>query len=217
MGGVEVLASAWVATAEVSAVVAIVAAVVGAAVTAYGVWERRRAFGLEQTALREQAEQYSRDLTEQRSRLAATIATEFLLEHFRARLTSYGPVFRSLGAVAQTGDGRVVVGGVLLGRAPDAYARMQEESRELIGQLARELFDHLYGEAGLLMNQETRDLVADARFACIDFLSVEGDPTAPAAGLVTAFYDARRGLRQDLQLFDSTRAQDLRRLLEQLA
>jgi hypothetical protein len=111
---------------------------------------------------------------------------EFLIEQYRHRLSTYSQVLRSL----------VVISDVSLGDDDDRYEPLLAKP-ESLRSATTELYEHLYGEAGLLMTMETRNWIHVARQEALRFLS---GPATPEAGdrLVNAFYWARRALRSDL-------------------
>jgi hypothetical protein len=64
-------------------------------------------------------------------------------------------------------------------------------------ETANELLKHLYGEAGLVMSMETRNLLHGARTACLQFR-----PGYSEELLIDRFFYARRQLRLDIQITD---------------
>jgi hypothetical protein len=114
---------------------------------------------------------------------------EFLMERYRQRLQVYAPVMRSLGAVT---DAEVMQADadlhVLL--APDLLRRAAVELRE-----------HLFGDAGLVMDKETRDWIYAARFEALSYLAGRTDDEDKVR-LAEAFNQARRAVRRDLGMID---------------
>jgi hypothetical protein len=111
---------------------------------------------------------------------------QFLHDLVIRRVEAYPALLRTLAAVRDIPDDR------------DHLAAVRGHPERLL-QTADELFDHLYGEAGLVMSMSTRNCLHAARMACLRFqtggVSLEF--------LVARFFDARRELRQDIQIGDS--------------
>jgi hypothetical protein len=189
---------------QTSAAVALVSAAIAVVVTVLGVFERRRAFAAQQSELQAQAKRWRAEIEEERRRQEALLRKDFLLEQYRYRLTSYGAVLRTLGAVS---DVRV---------DPDAdrYQALHQ-NKDFLRSTADALYAHLYGEPGLLMTMHTRNFLHDARRECLAFLRGDGDSRA-GDGLVEAFYCARRYLRADLELLDDRTPENLDKLVDRL-
>jgi len=134
------------------------------------------------------------------------IRKEFLLEQYRFRIAAYGGVLRTLGAVS---DVTIASGG-----GPSKYKELHA-NRELFLSTASALYEHLYGEAGLLMTMDTRNVLHDARRKCVAFLNSDGD-RKHGDELVDAFFYARRYLRADLELVDDRTPENLQKLVDKL-
>jgi hypothetical protein len=98
---------------------------------------------------------------------------------------------------------------------PDPY-RVLREDPDRLSNTAAALFDHLYGNAGLLMTMPTRNVVHHARLACASFLASRGSQE-DGAELVDAFFLARRYIRADLELLDDRTPDNLQQLVDTLA
>jgi hypothetical protein len=189
---------------QTSAAVALVSAAIAVVVTVLGVFERRRAFAAQQSELQAQAKRWRTEIEEERRRQEALLRKDFLLEQYRYRLTSYGAVLRTLGAVSD----------VRLDPDPGRYQALHQ-NKDLLRSTADALYAHLYGEPGLLMTMRTRNFLHDARRECLAVLRGDGDSRA-GDGLVSAFYDARRYLRADLELMDDRTPENLDKLVHRL-
>lgn len=177
-----------------AAIIAAVSAAVSVVVVLSGIWERHRAFEAQKEALKEEA-----------ARWRADFQKDFQLELYRNRLASYAGVLKTLGAVPDV---------ALPGRR-DLY-RTLDENRELLTSTAEALYDHLYGEPGLLMTMQTRNVLHSARRQIYSFLDSDGSEKH-GRDLVSAFFDARRYLRADLELLDDRSSRRLRDLVDELA
>jgi len=206
---------------QASAVVALISAVVAVGVMVLGIYERKRAATDQKKEFDRKANQWQKDFlhkTEQsqrdferqveqwraqfraeRSRAEVSLRQEVYLEQFRARLASYSDVFRILGFVSDVGF--------------DPRALHQNEQG--LQATADALFDHLYGQAGLLMQWDTRNRVHAARVKCLAFLESSGD-LPEGRQLVRAFFDARRYVRADLEMWDNRTSENLERLVARL-
>lgn len=76
-----------------------------------------------------------------------------------------------------------------------------EEDRTQLFSVAEQLLGHLYGEAGLLMEYDTRNALFEAWKACHLF----AEDKVTLRQLVGYFYLARRWVRADLQMEDIVR------------
>ncbi len=205
-----------------SAAIALAGAVVAVLATLYGMWDRQRTFQIQRTELADARERWSTDFRAkqqdldaaakrwqdafqaERAREQVSLITQFHLEQYRRRLSSYPPVMKTLGAVSD----------VLYAPGPDTYRVLRQDQEHLL-TTAHQIYDHLYGEAGLLMTMTTRNYVHTARAECLAFIDDGGSDEA-GDRLVNAFYFARRYLRADLELLDDRSPQTLDRLVEQL-
>jgi hypothetical protein len=132
------------------------------------------------------------------------IKRDFLIENYRRRVTPYTDIWRILGAVSDVSLGDADRYEALLadpGRLRDATTRLEE---------------HLYGEAGLLMDWNTRNRIHEARLEAMNFLSGSAGPDA-GDRLVNAFYRARRALRNDLGIVDGKEPENIEKLTEPLS
>jgi hypothetical protein len=129
---------------------------------------------------------------------------EFLVERYRHRLNAYPPVMRSLGAVSDA---------ELMEDDPDLDVLLAPDR---LHSAADELREHLYGEAGLLMDKETRDWIWTARFRALQYES--GSRTAEdRANLAEAFNQSRRAIRRDLGMIDDVAPTTVGSLAERLS
>lgn len=190
---------------QVSAIVAVVSAIVAVLVMVFGFYERRRAFDAQQEELKRQSEQWKDDFEARTRRDEVLLRKEFLLEHFRLRVSKYGPVLRTLGAVSD----------VELRRRPES-ARELQQNRKFLTSTADSIRDHLYGEAGLLMTMTTRNALHVARAECLTFRDAAGMSTE-VGSLADAFFYARRYLRADLELLDDRTPENLEKLAQELS
>jgi hypothetical protein len=179
--------------AQGSAVVAIVSAVVAVIVSILGVYERRRAFQLQKAELAGQARHWREEFRQ-----------DFWLEQYRYRQSAYGEVLETLGAVPD----------VMLETGPDKYKTLHG-NKELLRSTAEALHGHLYGKAGLLMTMPTRNSLHSAWQECLLFLKGNADELAGDI-LVDVFFQARRYLRADLDLWDNRTPENLRSLVKKL-
>ena len=182
---------------QASAVVALVSAAVAVVVTVLGVFERNRAFN-------SQTKQWRAEFAAERSRQEVQLRKDFHLEQYRYRLAAYRDVLKTLGAVSD----------VEFSRSPDKYEELHQ-NKELLLSTASALYDHLYGEAGLLMTMPTRNSLHSARLECLAFLKGPGDEQAGGI-LVEVFFRARRYLRADLELTDNRTPENLEKLVQRL-
>jgi hypothetical protein len=189
---------------QTSAALAVVSAGVAVVVTVLGVLERRRAFAAQQADLQRHAERWEAEFAAERSRQDVQLRKDFLLEQYRYRLASYRDVLRTLGAVSD----------VMFDRSSNMYEALYQ-NKELLRATANALYDHLYGEPGLLMTMPTRNTLHSARRECLAFLEGNGDLEA-GDRLVNAFFYARRYLRADLELTDDRTAENLEKLARRL-
>lgn len=189
---------------QVSVVIAVVSAVVAIVATVLGIVERRRTFLAQQAELKRQAEHWQREFASEGRRQEVALRTQFHLEQYRHRLSSYSAVMRTLGAVISVG----------VEAAPDRH-EVLPQSKELLQSTADALYEHLYSEAGLLMTLGTRDRLHSARLACLHSLQENGSNEA-ADDLIDAFYIARRYLRADLELLDDRSPENLEKLTNRL-
>lgn len=185
----------------VVAVVSVVSAVVAAAATIYGMVDRRRTFASQQAELKRQAERWQREFASDLRRQEVQLRTQFYLEQYRFRLSSYSRVFRTLGAVVS----------VEIDRESNRLEVLPPS--EELQSTADALYEHLYGEPGLLMTPTTRERLHGARVTCLLFL--QGQRTED--DLVDAFYNARRYLRADLEMIDDRSPENLRSLTKRMA
>jgi hypothetical protein len=206
---------------QVSAGVALLSAIVAVVVALWGLRERQRAFLAQERELQRQSEHWKNDFEAQqgelerqaqhwkddfeaaRRREQASLMKDFLLEQYRYRLAAYGAVLKTLGAVSD----------VDFAYSNDLEAMRRDQDR--LTTAADALYDHLYGEAGLLMTMPTRNVLHWARRECLTFLD---SPERQGAGnaLVKSFYLARRYIRADLDLVDDRSPEGLTDLVERL-
>jgi hypothetical protein len=113
-------------------------------------------------------------------------AIEHLGELVARRFESYAAVMKTLGAVRDVPD-------------PEGhhYEGLRQDRSSLL-TVADELIGHLYGAPGLYMRYETRTQLLRAYLACHRFQK----PKAEVDELVYQFWEARRLLREDLQISD---------------
>lgn len=110
----------------------------------------------------------------------------YLSEIVQERLKTYAPVFKILGEVRDVPDPK-----------EEHWNALKAHPEKLL-RVADDLLFHLYGQAGLLMEMDTRDSLLNAYISCHEFQKKDGDLNR----VVFSFYQARRKLRADLQLQD---------------
>jgi hypothetical protein len=167
--------------------------------------ERQSTFEAQQAELNRQADRWRREFEAERVSQQVLLRKDFLLEQYQYRLASYGAVLKTLGAVSDVVDSR----------DSDPF-RALLENPDRLSTTATALFDHLYGEAGLLMTMRTRNVLHRARQACASFLASDGSQK-DGKELVDAFFRARRYIRADLELLDDRSPENLQKQVERLA
>ena len=185
--------------------------------TLYGVYDRWQASNRQQEQFEEQRNRWTKQFEEERKRWTeefeagrrdqqVLVKRDFHLEQYRYRVAAYADVLKTLGAVSDV---------TYVQEGPEKY-RALHENRELLQSAADELYQHLYGKAGLLMTMTTRNVLHGARRACLAFAASDGDKK-DGDNLVNAFYYARRYLRADLELSDDRSPERLKDLVDQIA
>ena len=116
----------------------------------------------------------------------AELETKFLHERVVQRYKNYPEVFKILGTVRDVSDPK-----------QEHYKLLLEDKKKLL-ETAENLLVHLYGDAGLLMEWETRNALLNTYLACHFFQNNK----IKLYQLVGYFYLARRWLRADLQIED---------------
>ena len=114
------------------------------------------------------------------------------------RLRTYAPVFKTLGEVRDVPDPQ-----------QEHWNTLKKNPEKLL-RVADELLSHLYGEAGLLMEMNTRNSLLTAYYSCHKFQNNE----IKLERLVSDFYQARRKLRADLQIPDLGEETELKHIIE---
>jgi hypothetical protein len=125
------------------------------------------------------------DLVQWEKEQRTQLEVGFLQTLVEERLRCYPPVFKLLGEVRDT---------AVRGTHLDAI----EANPAQLVEVADELWDHVYGDAGLLMSMETRNGLLDVVQICRDF-----DAGEVSLGRVRLqFQMGRRLVRADLQIED---------------
>ncbi len=102
------------------------------------------------------------------------------------RIETYGPVLSLLGKVRDYDS-------------PDRkYYRDLLKNRDQLSEVSDGLLEALYGEAGLVMEMQTRNALVAAYWAVEAFCTENGG----ISDVIRKFYVARRFLRSDLQIAD---------------
>jgi hypothetical protein len=143
--------------------------------------------------LRREREQWQTELAIQKERWHKEFAStftqremEFIKAKVERRFQVYPSVFEVLGKVRDVPDPK-----------GEHYQSLEENRTDLLS-VAENLLGHLYGEAGLLMEYDTRNALLEAWKACHLFV----DDKVTLRQLVGYFYLARRWVRADLQMED---------------
>lgn len=143
--------------------------------------------------LRREREQWQTELAIQKERWHKEFAStftqremEFIKAKVERRFQVYPSVFEVLGNVRDVPDPK-----------GQHYQSLEEDCTQLL-PVAEQLLGHLYGEAGLLMEYDTRNALLEAWEACHLF----AEDKVTLRQLVGYFYLARRWVRADLQMED---------------
>lgn len=116
----------------------------------------------------------------------AELESKFLHERVVQRYKTYPKVFKLLGTVRDVSDPK-----------QEHYRSLLKDRKKLL-ETADNLLIYLYGDAGLLMEWQTRNALLNTYLACHYFQ----DDTITLYELAGYFYLARRWLRADLQIED---------------
>jgi len=160
----------------VTAVAALVTAIAG---IFFNYWNLKNAKEQWITDSKSQKEQWIADAISQ-------LQDHYLSIMVQERLKTYAPVLKTLGEVRDIPD------------PEEKHWDMLKEHPEILLRVADELLFHLYGQAGLLMEMDTRNSLLNAFFSCYQFQQKD----IKFEKVVFDFYQARRKLRADLQLQD---------------
>ena len=115
------------------------------------------------------------------------LAAEVLKERISKRYEYYPAVFKILGTVRDIPD-----------PSEEHYAYL-EEHRDELEKTGKYLIAELYGEAGLVMEKRTRDILLEVYTTSLEFAG----GAASIEDLRLIYLNARRQLRADLQLIDN--------------
>lgn len=143
------------------------------------------------------------DLKDARDRWAREHRTQLRADFLRPvvdeRMRLYPPVFKLLGSVRDTDPS-------------GEHHRDLEQNPSQLTRVADELLGHVYGDAGLVMSMDTRNVLLAVLTQCRRFQENDGSVDTTVRG----FYLARRVLRADLQLEDVEDVEsELKRLVEE--
>lgn len=173
----------------VTAVVSLATALFGIFFTVFKFRDERRR---RQSDLEEQRERWSKAFEAERKEWVvqhkSELRSEFLHKLVEQRYSTYPPVLQVLGRVRDVPD-----------PSQQHYKSLEVKPEQLL-PTADDILEHLYGAAGLVMSMDTRNQLISAWYAC--HLVQAGEVEVPH--VVREFYLARRSLRADLQIDDST-------------
>ena len=147
--------------------------------------------------LQNERNQWRKELESQRNQWQiehdADLRSKFLHDIVMERYKTYSAVLNILGTVRDIPDPQ------------EKHWQSLEQNPEQLLTIANDLIGQLYGNAGLVMSMDTRNVLLSVYYACHLFQEKQITRTR----LVQEFFQARRQLRSDLQIEDLGKESEL--------